>query len=266
MEPKAEIERIEKSLGRELGVHPVAALFPMLADDELEELAADIKANGLRFPIVRDKEGKTLIDGRNRLKACEIAGVKPTFRNLDGEDPVAFIISANIARRNLNKGQQAILLARIFPEGSRARGKDVATTSAETADVSGRRLRDAREIVRRGADLADQVLAKRMNFDEALEAAQKRRKEAITREEKIERIKREAPELLDLASTSLDEAVKKLEEKKAEAARFNLIRDKEPDLAARVNDAMISVDEALAIYRNREETRFAGTPGSHAST
>jgi hypothetical protein len=27
----------------ELAIHPVAALFPMLADDELDELAADIK-------------------------------------------------------------------------------------------------------------------------------------------------------------------------------------------------------------------------------
>jgi ParB-like chromosome segregation protein Spo0J len=63
----------------ELAVHPVAALFPMLADDELEELAADIKARGLRLPIIRDKEGKTLIDGRNRLVACEKAGVQPDF-------------------------------------------------------------------------------------------------------------------------------------------------------------------------------------------
>ncbi len=52
----------------ELAVHPVAALFPMLSDDELDELAADIKANGLRFPIVHDKEGKTLIDGHNRVE------------------------------------------------------------------------------------------------------------------------------------------------------------------------------------------------------
>jgi hypothetical protein len=36
----------------ELAVHPVAALFPMLADDELGELAADIKARGLLRPIV----------------------------------------------------------------------------------------------------------------------------------------------------------------------------------------------------------------------
>ena len=63
----------------ELAVHPATALFPMLADDELEELAASIKARGLRFPIIRDKEGKTLIDGRNRLVACEKAGVQPDF-------------------------------------------------------------------------------------------------------------------------------------------------------------------------------------------
>ena len=121
-----------------------------------------------------------------------------------------FIISADLARRNLNKGQRAILLARIFSEsekGGRGKKSEV-TNSAETAGFSARRLQEAREIVRRGADLADQVLAKRMNFYEALEAAQKRRKESITREEKIERIKREAPELLDLASTSLDEAIK----------------------------------------------------------
>ena len=41
----------------ELAVHPVAALFPMLADDELDELAADIKANGLLQPIVLDAKG-----------------------------------------------------------------------------------------------------------------------------------------------------------------------------------------------------------------
>jgi ParB-like chromosome segregation protein Spo0J len=52
----------------ELAVHPVAALFPMLAGDELEELAADIKARGLLQPIVLDAEGRVL-DGPGLRRA-----------------------------------------------------------------------------------------------------------------------------------------------------------------------------------------------------
>lgn len=95
----------------DLGVHPVAALFPMLPDDELDELAADIKQNGLIHPIVLDAN-RVLIDGRNRLEACIRAGVQPTFTELNGHDPVAFILSANVNRRQLTPGQRAMAVAK----------------------------------------------------------------------------------------------------------------------------------------------------------
>lgn len=91
-------------------VHPAAAIFPMLPDDELAELADDIKANGLIHPIVLDETG-ALVDGRNRLAACRLAGVEPTFTSLNGYEPKAYILSANVARRNLNKGQRAMAIA-----------------------------------------------------------------------------------------------------------------------------------------------------------
>ena len=81
-------------------VHPIADLFPMMTDEELADLAADIKANGLLHPIVVDKEG-ALIDGRNRARACEIAGVEPTIMVFDGDDPRAFILAMNIKRRHM---------------------------------------------------------------------------------------------------------------------------------------------------------------------
>ena len=50
------------------GVHPAAEVFPLLPADQLRELVADIRANGLREPLTLDREG-LLLDGRNRLAA-----------------------------------------------------------------------------------------------------------------------------------------------------------------------------------------------------
>ena len=90
----------------DLKVHPAAEEFDLLEGEELDELVADIRENGLQHPIVRDTGG-VILDGRNRLEACKIAGVQPTFETYTGEDPVAFIISANIHRRHLTKQRRA---------------------------------------------------------------------------------------------------------------------------------------------------------------
>jgi hypothetical protein len=66
---------------------------------DLAELAADIKANGLREPV--GLWDGAIIDGRNRYKACKIAGVEPVFKGLDfpgGEaGALAYVVSRNLA-------------------------------------------------------------------------------------------------------------------------------------------------------------------------
>ena len=83
-----------------------------MSDSELRELADDIKTNGLAHAIVRDVG--MILDGRNRLAACEIAGVEPRFEEYTGDDPVAYVISANIHRRHLTTDQKREVIAKLL--------------------------------------------------------------------------------------------------------------------------------------------------------
>jgi len=86
--------------------HPAAEVFPLLPPDELEALAADIGAHGLLHPIVL-LDGQ-ILDGRNRLKACELAGVEPLFVEWDGDgSPYEYVWSENGARRHMEASQRA---------------------------------------------------------------------------------------------------------------------------------------------------------------
>jgi hypothetical protein len=91
--------------------HEYANLFPMLPDSELRALAADIAANGLQTPITTLDD--MILDGRNRHRACEIAGVDPTFEEYLGGDPLAFVISHNLHRRHLTESQRGLVAAKM---------------------------------------------------------------------------------------------------------------------------------------------------------
>jgi len=95
--------------------HPAAGLFPMMEDEDLNALANDIKANGLIEPILLYED--KILDGRNRLKACERAGVAPQFADaaLNGSSPVAFVISKNLHRRHMTKSQLSTVAADMIP-------------------------------------------------------------------------------------------------------------------------------------------------------
>lgn len=103
--------------------HPAAELFPMMDGQAFKELCADIHQHGLRHPIVLH-EGMVL-DGRNRLKACEVTGVPARFTPYEGyTSPTAYVLSANLYRRHLDTSQRGMLAARakpLFEEEARKR-------------------------------------------------------------------------------------------------------------------------------------------------
>lgn len=164
-----------------LNVHPAVDIFPMMSDAELQELADDIKANGLIHPVIVDSEGR-LVDGRNRLAACKLAGVTPITEKLNGQDPVAYIIAANLKRRNLSKGQQAMVIAMLYPEPEKGgRGKRSKTNSKETLGFSPTLVSQARAILQHSRELAESVLNGTTPLDEALRERQAQKTGTRTR-------------------------------------------------------------------------------------
>lgn len=90
-------------------IHEAANLFP-LDEENLQALADDISENGQQVPIEL-LDGK-VIDGRRRLRACELAGVKPMTRVIQTSDPVAYVLSLNLHRRHLTPSQLAMVAGR----------------------------------------------------------------------------------------------------------------------------------------------------------
>lgn len=95
-------------------VHPAAAMWPLLEAPELAALAEDIRRHGQQEPVWTYR-GEVL-DGRNRIVACHLAGVTPLLQEWQprpGETPTTFVLSRNLHRRHLSASQRATVAVRI---------------------------------------------------------------------------------------------------------------------------------------------------------
>jgi len=119
-------------------LHPSCALWPRMPDDQLTELAADIKANGLHHSIII-LDGLVL-DGADRQRACKLAGVIPRYEEYTGDDPDAFVLSMNRHRKHLNEAILAFVCAEMVrrPRGGQSGNANAAKTKVvNTSFVSG---------------------------------------------------------------------------------------------------------------------------------
>lgn len=97
-------------------IHPLADLIPSMTDEEYQALKSDIQNNGYRkeCPIILYED--KILDGRHRYKACQELGIEPKYEEYKGTEPSSFVISLNLKRRNLTKGQLAALAVEFIPE------------------------------------------------------------------------------------------------------------------------------------------------------
>lgn len=211
-------------------IHPLADIFPMMSDSEIADLADDIVEHGQREPIIITRDN-LILDGRNRFKACGLAGVAPTFDLYTGsdEDMASFVVSLNLKRRHLNETQRAMVAAKLanMRQGnfSKAANLPVSPVSqshaAEMLNVSERTVRSAREVLDEGApELVEAVQHGRVSVSAAADVA------SLPKHEQAEIVARGEREILEAAKAIRAERAKERAEINASiAAREVVIPD-----------------------------------------
>ncbi len=179
-------------LAESLVIHPVADLFPMLGEEELVELAEDIKQRGLLHPIVLDADGRVL-DGRNRLAACKIAEVDPVFKNYTDDDPDGYALAVNVTRRHMNKGQKAMVSvsARLLKNNNLTQ----ADLAEEVGDLSQSYIAQANGVHKYAPELVPLVISGAMPLADAYAETRIRKRRVAETKAKCERLESEAPDL-----------------------------------------------------------------------
>lgn len=191
--------------------HELANVFPLIEGDEFAGLVADIGKQGLLEAIVL-LDGK-ILDGRNRYRACLEAGVEPHFEDFDGEDPVAFVVSKNVARRHLDESQRAMAAARIatLQDGQKKSAAPIGAphTQSEAGDL----LNVGRRSVQRARDVLDQGEA-------TLVKAVEQGKVSVSAAADVATLpKQEQAEIVAKGEKEILEAAKRIRAQKSEAKR-----------------------------------------------
>lgn len=237
--------------------HPIADLFPMLAEDELRELAADIKQRGQLQPIMLDDQGR-ILDGRNRNAACDLAGVEPWFEAYEGDDPDGYALAVNVNRRNLNKGQAAMIAADADFLMNKKYGEQ--KRSARLLGVSDALFSQAKTIRKFAPELVPSVIAKG-NVAEAYQTAKQRKDAVKSREAKLDELRKLAPDLAVLVDNEIRDLDDALEEAKLRAIvrEIDEARNADgappPTFAQRAEDGSITWDEAETLAKQWQQER-----------
>ena len=95
----------------------LALALPAMPDRDYQPLREDIRKNGLVDPIV--VLNGEMVDGDDILatshRACHELGIEPKYAILrDDKDQLAYVLSKNHHRRNMNPSQTAIVSGKIY--------------------------------------------------------------------------------------------------------------------------------------------------------
>ena len=181
-------------------LHPLAALFPPMQDDEFLALCESIRLHGQREPVL--VWDGLILDGVHRTRACVRLGITPRTEAFEGDGAAAqaMVLDLNLHRRHLSTSQRAMIAAGLAAKGQGrppANGEKPADlpvlTQAEAAallNVGERTLREAKRLtVEADADLVEDVRAGSCSLNAATREHEYRE---WTKEHEAEREERKA--------------------------------------------------------------------------
>lgn len=144
----------------EYEIHEYCDIFPDLDDKAITEMASSIASEGQLDPIIR--WGNIILDGKNRLRACKVAGVVPVFeswaptkpadKQLADDEAWAFCRAKNYNRRHLTTSQLSMIAGKELDR--RCANLHTETTVQEIADkhgVSKRSVDSAKKVIANGS-------------------------------------------------------------------------------------------------------------------
>lgn len=215
--------------------HPLSAAFPSMSSHSIDDLADSIKTIGQQNPII--VHDGMVLDGWHRYQACQIAKVLPIIEEFDGDDPVAFVLGANLHRRHLTESQRAAAVV-MCSEWAKSGGQvctRAALTSAqmaETAQVSERTIVNAKRGIEAG--LGEAIKDGKISARAAAE---------VGREPQTKR-EIEHPTTPDFS----DQLAQMQEEMASMQAELMALRagSSDPELVAQARDEIEALREALA--------------------
>jgi ParB-like chromosome segregation protein Spo0J len=223
--------------------HPVASLFPMMDQDGLRELAADITTRGQLQPIILDGQGR-ILDGRNRWAACQIAGAEPVTEVYEGADPAGYALAVNLERRSLTPSQRHMIREMARRQAERSK------VQISTSDRDSKSLSEAATVLDHAPDLASLVAAGQLKLYQAVQEARERKARAKALTGHREQLGATAPDLAERVdddgdSLTLSEAMAIMDSRRTEQERARA--KAEQDLAEQKRDARELLDRIVRL-------------------
>lgn len=222
--------------------HPLSAAFPAMSDEEFRGLVDSITVNGVLNPITLF-EGMVL-DGWNRYRAAQEAGIDCPMQEYDGSDPQVFVIAQNKDRRHIQQGQIALAVAAVYQwkpahREKGAPGAPFSKTNDELAAIAGtskRTMQQAKAVEAKAAPkVKEAVKAGAISVKKGAEIAQLPPKEQVKALKEPKPVKVE-PEDADYTGPSQAEIDAAIEGTKEDIDFLNKLMEADDKLAAAVGE------------------------------